>query len=289
MAKMLSMKHYLFIVLMIFLFSCNNDKREKIIRNDTLINGTKNTDSNTAFPIKRVDGFNQNRNLFFSVYELSKKTTALIVSLSDRKEENTIFDTIFEKLAKTDSLIYTTVKNPINCSYYDTSGQYPLLKSIKLENEIRKHIDSEYYVYGTKGYEKVKIKDIVFGLHECGSSIIAFCIDKIDISKIGHPIIASSHFYNLSYGGDYSKLLEKTKLNKKIENPDGEFTDKIETKVFANAGNLYFTYNDDFQWGRNPALGNCLYPARNVFIQNKDGSFSQYWSEDLDLFGIECL
>lgn len=286
---MLSMKHYLFIVLIIFLFSCNNDKNEKPIRTDTLINEIKNTDSNTAFPIKRVDGFNQNRNLSLSVYELSKKTTALIVNFSDRKEENAIFDTIFKNLSKADSLIYTTVKNPINCSYYDTSGQYPLLKNSKLENEIRKHIDSEYYVYGTKGYEKVKIKDIVFGLHECGTSIIAFCIDKNDISKIGHPIIASSQFYNLNYGGDYSKLFEKTKKNKKIENQNDEFTDKIETKVFANTGNLYFTYNDDFQWGRNPDLGNCLYPARTVFIQNKDGSFSEYWSEDLDLFGIECL
>ena len=85
------------------------------------------------------------------------------------------------------------------------------------------------------------------------------------------------------------KIFTYTKENKKKAIKEGDFTDKIETKVFANAGNLYFTFHDDFQWGYNPQLGECLYPDRSVYKLNNDGSYSLYWSEDLDLFGIECL
>jgi len=81
------MKGFLLILLILFICSCNTDKKEEQINNDTIVDGIKTIDSTTIGQIKRVDSFNQNKNLFFSVYELSKNTIALVVNIVTGKKK----------------------------------------------------------------------------------------------------------------------------------------------------------------------------------------------------------
>jgi hypothetical protein len=222
----------------------------------------------------------------FSVYELSPKTTAIVTNLGDGETSSTIFDSIFNQISLTDSLGYSMWDTLKNCYYFDTTGEYRLVKSDKLETEIRKKLDSEYYIYGTKGVVKVKIKDIVFGLEECRTNILAFSISKFDTTRLGHPLIGSAQKLNLLFGKDYGKA--ENKINEFYRKQISDYTDSIPTKVFANVGPVYFGYNDDFLWGEFPERRKCFFPSREVFILNRDETVKVMWGDGLDLFGIPC-
>lgn len=143
----------------------------------------------------RLDSSENAENLFYPVFELSPKTTAFTVNFSENEKKG-ILDKLFVQVSKSDS-INNVSEIPKNCRIYDTSGEYRLIKSDKLEREIKKYFNKEFYFYGTQGNVKAKIKDIVFGLDECRTNIFAFCIDNSIIKSIGHPIFCSDKLIDI--------------------------------------------------------------------------------------------
>ncbi len=225
------------------------------------------------------------RSLFYPVYELSPRTTAFVVNFSDLGERHGFLDKIFDQLSQTDS-IGKMFEIPKGCKLYDNSGAFKLIKSDKLEAAIKKYFDREFYVYGTKGYTKTKIKDIVYALDECRTNIFAFCLDRSSIRSIGHPVFCSDKLIDLTYAKDYSNIEQHIeKYNSQIPS---DYSDSIKTKVLGNVGDLYFTYSDDFLWGRKHGKSKCKFPDRGIYWAETKSSVVNYWGEGLDLFGIPC-
>ena len=229
--------------------------------------------------------YDDHRNLFYPVYELSPRTTAFVVNFSDLGERHGFLDKIFDQISQTDS-IGKMFEIPKGCKLYDNSGAFKLIKSDKLEAEIRKYFDREFYVYGTRGYTKTKIKDIVYALDECRTNFFAFCLEKSTIRSIGHPVFCSDKLIDLTYANDYSNIEKGIgKYNSQIPS---DYSDSIKTKVLGNVGDLYFTYNDDFLWGRKHGKTKCKFPARGIYWAETKSSVINYWEVGLDLFGIPC-
>ena len=222
---------------------------------------------------------------YYSVYELSPKTTAFVVNFSEGGEAKGLLDSLFDQVAQTDS-INKLDGIPKACALYDSSGTYRLLKSDKLEKRARKYYDKEYYVYGTKGYAKTRIKDIVYGLDECRTNIFAFCLDKSSLKSIGHPIICSNKLIDLTFAGDYSSI--EKKIQNYLSQLPADYKDSVKAKIFANVGDFYFTYNDDFLWGQRPKDSKCNFPGRFVYYVEKKEAVIDFGGDCLDLFGIEC-
>jgi hypothetical protein len=229
--------------------------------------------------------YEDNRQLFYPVYELSPKTTALVIPLSAIGERRGVLDSIFNDIAKSDG-IYATKGIPKMHTLYDSSGYYKLLKSSKLEAAFRQYFDREFYVYGTEGYTKTKVKDIVYGLDQCMSNIFAFCFDVKSLKAIGHPVFCSDKLIDLNYGKDYSKI-EKTIQDYDARHP-ADYSDSIRIKTFANVGEFYFTYNDDFLWAQKNNKSKCKFPSRAIYWADTKGSVDHFWADGLDLFGIPC-
>lgn len=225
------------------------------------------------------------RQLFYPVFELSPKTTALVVPFSEIGERRGLLDSIFNVIAKADG-VYETRGIPKTHALFDSAGHYQLIKSNKLEAAFRKYFDREFYVYGTEGYAKAKVKDIVYGLDECRSNIFAFCFDKRSLRSVGHPVFCSDKLIDLTCGNDYSKI-EKDILNYD-EHHKGDYSDSIKTKVLGNVGEFYFTYNDDFLWKQKNGKSKCWFPARSIYWVDAKGSVDYFWGEGLDMFGIPC-
>jgi hypothetical protein len=224
-------------------------------------------------------------NFFYPVYELSPKTTAFVVSFSEDRDAKGRMDSLFHQLAQSDSL-YMLDGVPKGCTMFDSSGAYRLLKSDKLEKEARKYFDREFYVYGTKGHVKAGIKDIVYGLDECRTNIFAFCFDKSSLKSIGHPVFCSNRLIDLTYSGKYSNI--EKRLQSYHSQLPADYRDSMKTKIAGNVGDFYFTYNDDFLWGRKQESPKCYFPARCIYYVGKKEtiiSFDMHW---LDLFGIPC-
>ena len=95
--------------------------------------------------------------------------------------------------------------------FFDTLGAFKLIKNKLLETEIKKVIKDKYYIYGTKGFSQMKVVDIICGLDECRTNIIAFTIKNFDTIKNGKPIICSSQLLNLNYGKKYTEIEKKIK------------------------------------------------------------------------------
>jgi hypothetical protein len=222
---------------------------------------------------------------FYPVYKLSPKTTAIVISFSEDGEPKGILDSLFQEVAQSDS-IYMLDGVPKTCTMYDSSGTYRLLKSNKLEKEARKYYDREYYVYGTKGYVKTGIKDIVYGLDECRTNVFAFCLDKSSLKSIGQPVFCSPRLIDLTYSGKYSNI-EKRLQGYHSQLP-ADYRDSMKTKVAGNVGDFYFTYNDDFLWGQKGDRSKCYFPARCIFYVGKKEAVINFDTHWLDLFGIEC-
>jgi hypothetical protein len=225
------------------------------------------------------------RQMFYPVYELSPKTTALVVPLSEVGERRGVLDSIFNDIAKADG-IYETRGIPKTHTLYDTTGIYKLVKSNKLETAFRKYFDSDLYVYGTNGYAKTKVKDIVYGLDECISNVFAFCFDKRSIAAIGHPLFCSDKLIDLNYAKEYNKIEQSIHSYEAKQKDD--YTDSIKTKVFAHVGDFYFTYHDDFTIEHKTHKSKCKFPGRSVYWVDAKSSVDCFWTTGLDWFGIPC-
>lgn len=226
-----------------------------------------------------------NKQIFYPVYELSPKTTALVVPLSEIGERRGVLDSIFNDIAKTDG-IYETRGIPKSHSLYDTTGIYKLVKSRKLEEAFRTYFNQELYVYGTNGYVKTKVKDIVYGLDECISNIFAFCFDKKSIAAIGRPLFCSEKMIDLNYAKEYNKI-EHSIQAYEAKQPN-DYSDSTKTKVFAHVGDFYFTYHDDFKVEHKSHNSKCKFPGRSIYWVDAKSSVDCFWATGLDWFGIPC-
>ncbi|MDW8850159.1 hypothetical protein SD960_08665 [Flavobacterium sp. MMLR14_040] len=226
------------------------------------------------------------------VYALSKTTTAIVVNLHEKNTYNGAkFDEVFNQIEKKDSLynvLYQDTTRVQNFEYYDTLGIYKLIRNKTLENEIKKITDKNYYVYGTKGFSKVTINKVVCGLDECRTNIIAFPIENFDTTKNGKPLLCSKQLLKINYQKSYFDIEKKIQEFDEKESKNYDYKDDIKTKVFANIGDAYFAYNDDFMWGRNPDKSKCKFPGRTIYIVKKDKPIKKFWVDGLDLFGIPC-
>jgi hypothetical protein len=226
---------------------------------------------------------------FYAVYELSSKTTAFVINASEQGAPREFMDTLFDKFypKRSTANIFTCRSCvPKKWKLYDTSGTYKLMKSDALEKEARKYIDSVFYVYGTNGYARSKIKSIAIGLDECRTNIYAFCLDNDSLKSIGHPVFCSTRLIPLHYGGNY-KEMEKG-LDSYFFSQKADYSDSMKTKIIGNAGDFYFGYHDDFMWGRSYDQSKCRFPDRAVWLIEKKNYLGKFWSDDLDLFGIGC-
>jgi hypothetical protein len=238
--------------------------------------------------IKSEPKFNFDENIFMSVYDLSAKTTAIVININDTGKQ-TKFDKIFENIDLKNSIsndFYDNTKEYKNINFVDTLGEYKLIKNINLTNEIKKNVDSKYYIYGTKGYSEMKINAVILGLDECKTSIIGLTIKNFDTLKNGKPILCSRKLLKLEYKNNYNKI--ETLIEKYNKSKNSDYTDNIRTKVFANIDSIYFTYDDDFAWGKHPNKSKCLYPTRAILILKKNSEIETLWTQGLDLFGISC-
>lgn len=219
---------------------------------------------------------------FYPVYQLSPKTTAFVVNFSEDSKKG-LLDSIFDQIVHIDS---GSVCNMPDCSVYDSTGPYILVQNDRLTTEIKKHFDKEYYICGTQGNTKAAIKAIVFGLEECRTNIIAFCLDDSALTSIGHPVFCSEREISLRRSDDYTRF-EKDIESYRSRTPS-DFSDSIKVKVLGNFGNFYFTYDDDFLWWQKQQDPKCKFPTRGIYKIDSVDSVSQYWAEGLDLFGIPC-
>lgn len=233
-------------------------------------------------------------NSIYSVYELSPKTTAIVINYAE-SDSATVFDKIFDKIEEQDSIkanwFYFQFDEAIpvkEVQIIDTTGVYSLLYNQKVENDMKPLVDKEFYIYGTKGFEVQKPERIVFGLDECKTNIFAFTIDRFDSNKNGKPIFATVKKIDIVFGANYKQI--EAKINNYYSNIQSDYADNIPTKVYANMGNLYFAYTDDFKWRDSFSFDNteCFFPSRAIFRLEKDGTVTPVWEDGLDLFGIPC-
>jgi hypothetical protein len=223
-----------------------------------------------------------NKQLFYPVYELSSKTTAFLVNFYEAGKPRGIMDTLFD--------VFYPKKSqgkdlPKKWKVYDTTGVFKLIRNETLEKEARCYFDTAFYVYGTNGYARSRIKNIAIGLDECITNVFAFCLDNASLKSIGHPLFCSTKLLPIHYGKDYSKM-EKSMDSYYIAS--GDYADSVQTKIMGNVGNFYFYYHDDFSWEPKSSTSKCKFPGRGIrLIDNK--RVSQFWMSDfIDLFGIEC-
>jgi len=214
------------------------------------------------------------KTLFYPVFELSPQTTAFIIPLDSLPEQ-------VLHLGGIDSLPEKLKQHKL----YDTLGAYQLIRNDSLETLIKKSFSAEYYIYGTLGMAKARVNAVVFGLDECRTNFCAFCIDKANIASIGHPVVCSDKPLDLHYSKNYGNT-EKA-IDRFLSKMPHDYSDSINIRVFANTGNFYFSYSDDFLWGIRPAETKCRFPARCIFKIDGDDT-SRFWAESLDLFGIPC-
>ncbi|MEN9919063.1 MAG: hypothetical protein RL662_1499 [Bacteroidota bacterium] len=231
--------------------------------------------------------------LFYSVYKLSDKTTAVVINMADEASDSPI-DIAFNKIDELEQLSESYIefrdkKLPQHIQYYDTTGGvYKLLHNKNVVNKLKPLIQNQLYIYGTKGIETRTIKDVTFAIDECITSIFAFTITPVEESAIGQAIFASTKKLDLIYGSDY-KLVEE-KINRYYKSLESDYNDNTLTKVFANKGSLFFTYTDDFKWTKQFDYDSeqTNFPTRAIFELDGNGNVFPVWEDSLDLFGIPC-
>jgi hypothetical protein len=176
---------------------------------------------------------------------------------------------------------------PINSTIIDTVGTFKILKSDKLEKEIKKHLKTEYYLYGTKGYTKINIEEVFFTTDECISNLIAVKISKYDESEIGHPLFCSENQINVEFKNVYE---EQNKLvNDYLNSEPVDYSNpKNSVKGYGNIGTNYFFFEDDFKWRKEKLESKINFPSRLIYKIDKNKKVEHIWSKSLDLFGIPC-
>lgn len=233
-------------------------------------------------------------NSIYSVYELSPKTTAIVINHAET-DSATVFDKIFDRIEEQDSIkanwLYSQFDETVpvrGVQIVDTTGIYSLLYNQKVEKEMKPLIDKDFYIYGTKGFDVQKPQKVVFGLDECKTNIFVFTIDRFDSNRNGKPLFASDKKIDLVFGQNYKEI--EAKIEKYYNTIQSDYADNIPTKVYANIGNLYFAYTDDFKWRDTFSFDNteCFFPSRAIFRVEKDGAVTPIWEDGLDLFGIPC-
>jgi hypothetical protein len=233
------------------------------------------------------------KDTIYPVYNLTGKTTAIVLTMFDTDSvSRSKFEKIYRIINDADSLESDFYKHPASPSrkfeYYDTIGIIQLIKSKKLETEIKKIIAPKYYVYGTKGFAEMTVDEVVCRIDDCRENFIGLTIKNFDTAKNGKPLFCSSKPLKLNYGKNYFATQRKIqKIDDSIVYRYSDL-DSVKTKVFANIGPAYFIYNDDFLWGRNVKQSKCLFPGRRIIIQKKDNSFKTIYVQALDLFGMAC-
>ncbi|MBS7229792.1 hypothetical protein KHA90_02040 [Flavobacterium psychroterrae] len=272
------MKYIISLFLCLFLISCNQKKET--------ISKTSNEKKSDSLEKNEID------KTLFSVYDLSKTTTAIVVNLNDENSYNGAkFDEIFSRIEAKDSLnnvLYRDTTKIQNFEYYDTLGSFRLIKNKTLESEIKKIIDKSYYVYGTKGFSKMTVKSVVCGIDECRTNIIALTIENFDTAKNGKPIFCSPQLLKINYQNSYFDIEKRIREYDEKESINYDYKDNIKTNVFANIGDYYFAYNDDFMWGKDPEKSKNKFPGRTIYIVKKDKPIKKFWFDGLDLFGTPC-
>ncbi|TPG45234.1 hypothetical protein [Flavobacterium pectinovorum] len=233
------------------------------------------------------------KDTLYPVYNLTGKTTAIVLTMFDTDSvSRSKFEKIYSKINDADSLESDFYKHPASPNrkfeYYDTLGIVQLIKSKKLEKEIKKIIAPKYYVYGTKGFAEMTVDEVVCRIDDCRENFIGLTIKNFDTAKNGKPLFCSTKPIKLNYGKNYFATQRKIqKIDDSIVYRYSDL-DSVKTKVFANIGPAYFIYNDDFLWGRNVKQSKCLFPGRRIIIQKKDNSFKTIYVQALDLFGMAC-
>ncbi|TGD57961.1 hypothetical protein [Flavobacterium humi] len=262
-----------FLLLILTFAACRQEKKQA--ENTPAKTGTETIQDPSPFAF---DGL--------AVYELSKNTMAITYELNVYGEENTPLNAVFDKIGKKDSLTLFG-QQPKNVHYLDTIGHFKLMRNLELENEVKKITAPYYYIYGTKSFQRVKIENVLYSYDECISSILAFPITEYDMEKCGHPLICSKKPLPLTYGANYTK--EQEKINQYIDNQKHDYSNKtVKTKIFANIGSRFLTYNDDFIWGVSPSKSENYFPSRAIYTINGKGTVTETWGKCLDLFGVAC-
>ena len=233
------------------------------------------------------------KDTIYPVYNLTSKTTAIVLTMFDTDSlSRSKFEKVYRKINDADSLENDFYKHPAAINrkfeYYDTLGTIQLIKSKKLETEIKKIIAPKYYVYGTKGFAEMTVDEVVCRIDDCRENFIGLTIKNFDTAKNGKPLFCSSKPIKLNYGKNYFATQRKIqKIDDSIVYRYSDL-DSIKVKVFANIGPAYFVYNDDFLWNTNVKKSKCLFPERRILIQKKDNSFKTIYVQGLDLFGMAC-
>lgn len=227
------------------------------------------------------------------VYELSPRVIAVcLIGDGSTSHRDNIYDNIASRIIKFDWVSEGGDYKVLNGTIYDSTGVYDLQTNDTLTLEIKKRLPQVWYVYGTRGFTKCQLKDIVFCPEQCRTSILAFTIDY-DTVEYGHPLIACEQPLRLIYDQQNNDL--EHKISEMIKNEHGDYANNLKTKIFAHIDSLYFTYSDNFKWGLHHRSGNgtyyhdsdCYLPGRSIIILRND-KLLYPWTYDLDLIGIPC-
>ena len=268
----------------LLLFACNTSTTQN---NNTTQPSEK--DSTTRLNIL-FDTHNEKMDTnFLSVYQFTPSLIAITVDLDVPPGHKSELAAIYNKIEKTEAIRFDSADHPHNCYLYDSLGVFTFYKNNVLEDEIKKHISKEYYVYGTKGIQKCEVSGVLFSVNECMSNIMAITLKGFDTLKYGHPIMCSVKETAITYQNDYTDV--ENIMNSIPKSAKGDFSDDYKTNVFANYHYFYFTYHDDFMWNKkNIKDPPCLFPDRNIVTIQQYKTVAYYWGgTDLDLFGIPCL
>ena len=269
---------------LLILFACNTSTTQNISTNQP-----SEKDTTTRLNIL-FDTHNEKMDTnFLSVYQFSPTLIAMTVDLDVPPERESELATIYYKIEKAEAISIDLFDKLTNCYLYDSSGEFTFYKNNVLEDEIKKHISKEYYVYGTKGIQKCEVSVVIFSLNECSSNIMAITLQGFDTLKYGHPLMCSAKETAITYQNNYTDV--ENIINSIPKSSQGDFTDDIKTNVFANYNYFYFTYSDDFNWNKKSLEQHaCLYPYRSVVTIQQYKTVATYWGgTDMDLFGIRCL
>ena len=266
------------------LFACNTSTTQN---NKT--NQPSEKDSTTRLNVLFDTNNDKIDTNFLSVYQFTPSLIAITVDLDAPPGHKSELAAIYNKVDKAEAIRFDSINHPHNCYLYDSSGEFVFYKNNLLENEIKKHISKEYYVYGTKGIQKCDVSEVLFSLNECSSNILTVTLKGFDTLKYGHPMMCSTKKLNLTYQNYYCDV--ENIVNGVVEKEQSYYGDNYKTNVFANYHYFYFTFHDDFKWNIKDMKDHpCLFPSRGIVTIKKNKTVATYWSGTyLDLFGIPCL
>lgn len=232
--------------------------------------------------------YNFNKDSIFGVYQITDKDFAICIPVQFDNEDLP-FSREYGEFIINDSIPWIYGKDMKDYKYYDTLFIEKWMYNERFENIFKNKISESFFVYGTKSFQKCKVKKVVFKSNECGNDYIAYILN-INKKIVGHPLIASEEKIPLNYGNDYSKI--NNSFKKEISGESTQTTyglGKYRPTVFANYGNLYFSYYDDFKWYIKNSNSECQFPDRCAFETDSKNKIHLLWNSEMDLLGLPCL